>query len=106
MNIVKEFNVIKNKIFVGTVVSSNKFIDSKLKANLKKRFPDSLCCDMESSATAQIATKNNIPFIIIRTIADNSFETLQNLMANNYKFDSQKYANSSAILSLNIVNKL
>ena len=36
---------------------------------MKKTF-DAACCEMEGAAIAQIATKNGVPFVILRFISD------------------------------------
>ena len=56
--------------YIGRVVTGDRFVSShETKEYLKKTF-DATCCEMEGAAIAQIATKNGIPFVILRFISD------------------------------------
>ncbi|MBR3159917.1 MAG: 5'-methylthioadenosine/adenosylhomocysteine nucleosidase [Atopobiaceae bacterium] len=59
----------------GRIVSGDQFISSE---DTKQRLASSfsgLCCEMEGAAIAQVATANDIPFVVIRTISDNGDPT-------------------------------
>lgn len=59
------------KVKSGDIVSGSEFsagINRKL--SLKERFPDATMVEMESSAIAFVAKKANIPFIVVKTVAD------------------------------------
>ena len=56
--------------FIGRVVTGDRFVSShETKEYLKKTF-GAACCEMEGAAIAQIATKNGVPFVILRFISD------------------------------------
>ena len=56
--------------FSGRVLSGDQFIsDNKTRKMLIEQF-GGYCAEMEGAAMAQVATLNNIPFVIIRAISD------------------------------------
>ena len=56
--------------YIGRVVTGDRFVSShETKEYLKNTFA-ATCCEMEGAAIAQIATKNGIPFVILRFISD------------------------------------
>ena len=60
----------ENCVHVGTVVSGDQFIHRPAdKIDLKQTF-DALATDMEATSIAHVATLNNVPVAVIRTIAD------------------------------------
>ena len=57
-------------VFCGRVLTGDMFVSSKEKREeLVKEF-DGFCCEMEGAAVAQVASLNNIPFIVFRLISD------------------------------------
>lgn len=67
-----------NKIpyHVGLIVSGDSFVSSKKMINtIKNHFPDALSCEMEGAAVGQVATKFNVPYLVIRAISDNGDES-------------------------------
>jgi len=60
----------QNKIYEGIIASGDQFVsDKKLKEEINKTF-NALAVEMEGAAIAQVATKNKIPFAVIRVISD------------------------------------
>ena len=60
------------KVTRGLIVTGDQFISStEDKKRLQDEF-DPLCTEMEGGAIAHVASINNIPFIIIRSISDNA----------------------------------
>jgi len=60
----------KNKIYEGIIASGDQFVsDKKLKEEINKTF-NALAVEMEGAAIAQVATRNKIPFAVIRVISD------------------------------------
>lgn len=56
--------------YIGTVVSSDKFVtDEKEKLELKSAY-NALCTDMESASINHVAKLNNIDFVALRVISD------------------------------------
>lgn len=72
-SLIKCSNEIKNiKTHVGTVLTGDKFINSKkISDNLKNEF-DGIACEMEAASIAQVCYINNVPFGIIKSISDNA----------------------------------
>lgn len=59
---------------VGTIVTGDQFIaSSEAKADLLETF-GALCTEMEGAAVGQVATQNNVDFLILRAISDNGDE--------------------------------
>ncbi len=60
-----------SKVHDGMILTGDAFVTSReQKENLKKRFPQALCVDMESCAVAHTAYVNQIPTGILRCISD------------------------------------
>lgn len=56
--------------YIGTIISSDKFVvDDMEKENLKKSF-GALCTDMESASINHVAKLSNVNFVSIRVISD------------------------------------
>ena len=74
----KSVEVLKNlpeeaqsNIRYGLLCSGDKFISTPEEvADIKKHFPDSLGCDMESAALAQTCSMLGIPFLCLRVMSD------------------------------------
>lgn len=56
---------------VGTIASQDLFMsrDEDFE-KLMNNFPDSICSEMEAGAIGAVATKFNIPFVIVRSLSD------------------------------------
>ena len=63
---------------IGNILTGDQFINSKEKLeNLKSTF-SGLACEMEGASIGQVCYINKIPFIVIRSISDNSGNSSQN----------------------------
>ncbi len=61
------------KIEVGLIATGDKFIsDKNLLENFLKELPGLCAVEMEGAAVAQVATQENIPWLILRVISDNA----------------------------------
>ena len=59
------------KTHLGLMGSGSEFVGSKArKLNIKERLPKALMVDMEAAAVAYVCQKNNLPFTVIKTVAD------------------------------------
>ncbi|MDO5328573.1 MAG: 5'-methylthioadenosine/adenosylhomocysteine nucleosidase [Coriobacteriia bacterium] len=59
------------KVYDGLIASGDRFVASQEVTDyIFKYFPDALCAEMEGAAVAHVATQNNIPFCVIRTMSD------------------------------------
>lgn len=57
----------------GLILSGDQFITKKnLPSSFYEDFEDPLACDMESAAVAQVAHEEGVPFLIIRSISDDT----------------------------------
>ncbi len=83
------------KFIVGKIATGDKFVGDSL---LKKSIADFCspdCVEMEGAAIAHIASKNDIPFVIIRSMSDNSDEAAHEHLVVQ-QFDVQKYCDKAA----------
>ena len=72
-DILKSFNITKPKLVTGDIASGDLFFDSTAqKQALAAALPSVLCVEMEGAALAQVCYEHNIPFCVIRTIADSA----------------------------------
>ena len=64
-------NAMKIRYHVGTIASQDLFMsrDEDFE-KLMNNFPDSICSEMEAGAIGAVATKFNIPFVIVRCLSD------------------------------------
>lgn len=88
--------------FVGRIVSGDKFISNIEEKNKIKQIFSPLCVDMESASIAQTSYLNKIPFVIIRSISDNSDEGSS---INYEEFLIQSAKNASKLVQ-NIIDKI
>jgi len=70
-------NLLKDKdregIKFGLILSGDSFVTvQNRKPEWAKNFEDPLAVDMESAALAQVAYRHKVPFVIIRSISDNT----------------------------------
>ena len=64
-------NAMQIRYHVGTIASQDLFMsrDEDFE-KLMNNFPDSICSEMEAGAIGAVATKFNIPFVIVRCLSD------------------------------------
>ncbi len=56
----------------GLIVTGDQFVSSDEKiAEIRKIYPDALCCEMEGAAVAQAAYQLGVPFAVVRAMSDN-----------------------------------
>ena len=80
---VEEFMLTNPVVQEGLIASGDLFVSNqKLKEELKGKFPNLLCVEMEGAAVAQVAYEYNIPCLVIRIASDTAnAEAYQNFMA-------------------------
>ncbi len=90
------------RALVGRIATGEKFIgDSATKADIMARCHP-LCVEMEGAAVAQVATKNNVPFVVVRAMSDNADEAaFESLVVNH--FDITVYCATAAAIVLEIL---
>jgi len=74
--LVKKALVIDSKRIVsGLIISGDSFVSkNKINQSWFKNFDNPIACDMESAAVGQVCHTLNIPFLIIRSISDDTSE--------------------------------
>ena len=80
---------------VGKIATGDKFIGETAQKNAIAAFCDPDCVEMEGAAIAHIACKNDIPFIIIRSMSDNADETAREELVEKH-FDISEYCDKAA----------
>ena len=69
-NLLEKVQNISHKVILGRILTGDQFISKKdVKIKLGKDF-SALCVDMESGAVAQVCSRLNVKFLIIRSISD------------------------------------
>lgn len=81
---------IEGKIATGDLFIGEKELKEKIKA-----FCDPDCVEMEGAAIAHVASKNDVPFVIIRAMSDNADENaFETLVVK--QFDVSEYCDTAA----------
>lgn len=79
----------------GKIATGDLFICEKDQKAAIKNFCNPDCVEMEGAAIAHVASKNDIPFVIIRAMSDNADEAaLEDLVVK--KFDMSQYCDKAA----------
>lgn len=68
----KTVRSLKNNVHRGKIVSGDQFVtfESYAYKRIKEIHPDAICVEMEASAIGAVASRLEIPFVIIRSISD------------------------------------
>ena len=102
---VKELeNNIDFNIKVGPIISGDKFVTKKnLSKKIIKYFGKPLVVDMESGSVAQCAHELNVPFAIIRSISDDTSNSSNQNMYEEFLELAAKHASSVTLWLLNSI---
>ncbi len=85
----------KTNYIVGKIATGDKFIgETSIKMQIKE-FCNPDCVEMESAAIAHIACKNDIPFLIIRSMSDDADEAGREKLVVK-QFDISEYCDKAA----------
>ncbi|CAK1221936.1 Nucleoside phosphorylase/nucleosidase [Fructobacillus cardui] len=68
-DLVKAFEALTDSQ-AGLIVSGDSFVQQDKKEEIKQHFPKALLAEMEGAAVAQVATRFNVPFIVLRGVSD------------------------------------
>jgi adenosylhomocysteine nucleosidase len=93
----------KNEI-CGHIVTGNKYIDSALKPAVLRAYPNADAVEMEGVAVLQVAAKNHLPAVVIRTLSDNANLDYADLSAD--VFSLTKYAEVSSRIALGVLEEI
>ncbi len=93
------------KHIVGKIATGDIFVgDSKTKREIKNKCaPD--CVEMEGAAVAHIAAKNDVPFLIVRAMSDDSDEEAYDTLVGK-PFDISDYCKTASDISKKIIINL
>lgn len=92
----------KSKMIKGVIASGDIFVVAEKDRNrITKICPETACVEMEGAAIAQVATINQIPFVILRSISDSADEN--DLEKMGYDEFSKRAALMSAALILQML---
>ncbi len=80
---------------VGKIATGDKFIGETAQKTAIAAFCNPDCVEMEGAAIAHIACKNDIPFLIIRSMSDNADETAREELVEKH-FDVSEYCDKAA----------
>jgi adenosylhomocysteine nucleosidase len=73
--VMNEFGITAPKLLQGDIASGDQFFSlQSAKDDLRSALPEILCVEMEGAAVAQVCYEYGIPFLVIRTISDDSNE--------------------------------
>ena len=90
---------------VGMIATGDTFVgDSATKQRIKD-FCNPDCVEMEGAAVGHIAAKNDIPFVILRAMSDNSDEAAYETLVGK-PFDIRDYCNTAARICEEIVREI
>ncbi len=93
---------------VGRIATGDKFIcDINIKTSIKNSC-DPLCVEMEGAALAQVAMRNNIPFVVVRAMSDDCEVDIEYLRTkeNTPEFDIVAYAKTASDITLTALSSL
>lgn len=93
----KACSEVGTKFIVGKIATGDKFIGETAVKNAIKEFCHPDCVEMEGAAIAHIACKNDIPFVIIRTMSDNADEKAREELVEK-QFDVTEYCDHAAAI--------
>ncbi len=80
---------------VGKIATGDKFIGETAQKNAIAAFCNPDCVEMEGAAIAHIACKNDIPFLVIRSMSDNADESAREELVEKH-FDVSEYCDKAA----------
>lgn len=88
------------KFIVGKIATGDRFIgDPMVKEQIKIAFnPD--CVEMEGAAVGQVCMRNNIPFVVLRAMSDNSDQTIEELMEKEFNITEYVQTASAIVLAM------
>ena len=89
------------KHITGLIATGDQFVGDPVKKQSIKEKCNPDCVEMEGAAVAQVAMRNNIPFVVLRAMSDNSNESIQALGAESFEI-GQYVETASAIVEATI----
>lgn len=93
------------RYLVGKIATGDQFVGDTATKNAiaAKCSPD--CVEMEGAAVAQIAAKNDVPFVILRAMSDDADENAYETLVGK-PFDISEYCTAAAQICTNLIASL
>ena len=93
------------RYLVGRIATGDLFIgDSETKRRIEKACHPA-CVEMEGAAVAQVAAKNDIPFVILRTMSDNCDEDAREKLVVQ-QFDITDYCRTASTVTAGVIARV
>ena len=90
---------------VGRIATGDQFVgDSATKERIRAAC-DPACVEMEGAALAQVAAKNDLPFVVLRTMSDDCDEAAREKLVVQ-QFDITDYCRTASSVTLGILERL
>lgn len=90
---------------IGKIATGDQFVDdSNLKQTIAKN-TNADCVEMEGAAVAQVALRNNTPFVVLRAISDNADTSIE-VIRQDESFNIERYADNATAITLNFLQNL
>lgn len=88
------------KYIVGKIATGDQFVgDPVCKKNIQEKcHPD--CVEMEGASVAQVSMRNEIPFVVLRAMSDNSDTAIEVLGAEEFNIDQYVETASAIVLAM------
>lgn len=90
---------------VGKVATGDLFVGDSAMKNAIKAKCDPACVEMEGAAVAHVASKNDVPFVIVRAMSDNSDEDGAAVLKGR-AFDISEYCRKASEITARILEKI
>lgn len=91
---------------VGRIATGDMFVgDADTKLRIREKC-DPACVEMEGAAVGHVATRNQVPFVVLRAISDESDIDIQTLRKDGKSFDVGEYAERAAAIVVASVDAL
>ena len=93
---------IQAKMYIGDIASGDRFISETSDIEyIKKSFPTVIACEMEAGAIAQVCSKFNVEFIVVRSLSDIVYHDNS---AIDFKTNVEKTSKRSAEMVVELLN--
>lgn len=76
---IENFKLQHTQIHQGLIISGDQFVaSSDAVQDLRQRFPQTLCTEMEGAAVAQVCYEYGVPFAVVRVVSDKADDNASN----------------------------
>lgn len=93
------------RYLVGRIATGDRFIgDSAVKRDIEAACHPA-CVEMEGAAVAQVAAKNDLPFVVLRTMSDNCDEDAREKLVVQ-QFDITEYCRTASTVTAGVIARI